>query len=40
MKAVGIMKLPEIKSFTEQLQKEEAETKMGLSWFCTDIWLM
>lgn len=26
-------------SFTQLLKKEELETEMGLSWFCTDVWL-
>lgn len=34
-----LMKSDKIQSFTHQLRKEEKETEMGLSWFCTDLWL-
>lgn len=33
----ALMKSPEAESFTQQLRKGEIETKMGLSWFCSDI---
>jgi len=36
----AMMKFPEAKSFSDQLRQEEIETKMGLSWFCTDVWLV
>lgn len=26
-------------SFTDELRSEEKETEMGLTWFCTDVWL-
>lgn len=35
----SLMRFPETESFTEQLRKEEIETKMGLSWLSTEIWL-
>lgn len=35
----ALMKSPETESFTKQLKKEEFETKMGLSWFCADVWM-
>lgn len=28
------------KSFTERIKEEEKTTKMGLSWFCSDVWLI
>lgn len=34
-----LTKSPQIKSFTDELKKEEKETEMGLTWFCTDLWL-
>ena len=37
---VAITKSPEIKSFTEQLKREEVETEMGLSWLCGDNWMV
>lgn len=35
----ALTKSPQAESFTIQLKKEEAETEMGLTWFCTDLWL-
>jgi hypothetical protein len=35
-----LMKSPETESFTGRLRKEEKETEMGLSWFCTDVWFV
>lgn len=32
----SLMKLPETESFTKQLEKEETETMMKLSWLCDD----
>lgn len=36
----ALMQSPNVKSFAEQLKVEETETHMGLSWFCTDCWLI
>lgn len=36
---LSLTKSPEFESFAKQLRKEEIETEMGLSWFCTDCWL-
>lgn len=32
----ALMKSPEAEPFTQQLRREEIETDMGLSWLCTD----
>jgi hypothetical protein len=34
-----LMKSEKVESFTSQLKKEEEETQMGLSWFCSDLWI-
>lgn len=34
-----LMKSHEVKSFTDQLKKEENETGMGLSWLCEHCWI-
>ncbi|RLC89045.1 MAG: hypothetical protein DRJ03_00345 [Chloroflexi bacterium] len=36
----ALMKSPEAEPFTQQLRQEERETEMGLSWFCSDCWLV
>lgn len=37
---LALMKSLEVESFTEKLREEELTTGMGLSWLCTDIWLI
>lgn len=36
----ALMTSPEAEPFTQQLRQEERETEMGLSWFCSDCWLV
>lgn len=36
----ALTKSPEIESFTQQLRQEEMETEMGLSWLCSECWLI
>lgn len=35
----ALIKSAEVKSFAEQLRKEEIETEMGFSWFCVNCWM-
>ena len=36
----ALMKFPDADPFTQQLQVEEEETEMRLSWLCSDCWLV
>jgi len=36
----ALMTSSQAEPFMTQLKKEEAETEMGLTWFCTDCWLI
>ena len=36
----ALTKSPEAEPFTQQLRQEERETEIGLSWFCSDCWMV